>query len=214
MTSFVYFIHDAPSSAIKVGVSKRPLARLAQLRSASSTPLSLVGLVVGGVAQEREIHRLLNAHKVRGEWFEANEVVWCHVRALLAERGVEASAEVDQSTDPLTERARSWVMQLLHEAGGQKAYGDVAQQCGTTPGLIYNLQRKRLKAITARDYEAIRLAAVAMYDRRLDALMAEIALVSDLAAQGLDPVTAKARASALLAEAQGLHATMKAGGAA
>ncbi len=70
-TGFVYLIGHP--RAVKIGWSDRhpgaPGGRLADMQSASSEDLELLGLIEGPFSREREIQNRFSAHRVRGEWF-------------------------------------------------------------------------------------------------------------------------------------------------
>jgi hypothetical protein len=70
--AFVYVI-KGDHGRVKVGVSVDPKARLADLQTASPFKLSLewVGAVASsGFAIEDEAHKILDARRCEGEWFE------------------------------------------------------------------------------------------------------------------------------------------------
>ncbi len=54
---------------VKIGTAADPLARMRQLQTASSHPLSLIGTIRGGRAVERAIHTRYAAFRCSGEWF-------------------------------------------------------------------------------------------------------------------------------------------------
>jgi hypothetical protein len=66
---WVYFIQGG--DRVKVGWSRDVPRRLAQLQTASSEALKLLGTLPGTRERERAIHRMLAAIHVRGEWFHA-----------------------------------------------------------------------------------------------------------------------------------------------
>ena len=69
--SFIYVIRGN-HGLIKIGISTNPSARLAQLQTASATPLKIeyVGaLRCSGYAIEAEAHRTLAGYRLEGEWF-------------------------------------------------------------------------------------------------------------------------------------------------
>jgi hypothetical protein len=77
--SFVYVIEDG-NGRVKIGTSKDPVRRLAQLRSTSVAPLSFAYIGVTpseGYDIESATHRALAGHRVGGEWFNvrADEAV-------------------------------------------------------------------------------------------------------------------------------------------
>lgn len=63
----VYFIQDTGSGAIKIGVSRNPAARLADLQTAHHSELRLLGVMDGMEQQERQLHQQFSC--IRGEWF-------------------------------------------------------------------------------------------------------------------------------------------------
>jgi len=71
---FVYAIRG-DHNLVKIGVSQNPNARLAAMRTASAFPLELcfVGACqTSGIEIEQEAHRLLEAHRTNGEWFDVS----------------------------------------------------------------------------------------------------------------------------------------------
>jgi hypothetical protein len=69
--SFVYVI-EGENGHHKIGVSRDPIARLAQLQTGSHVPLkfSYIGVTPGtGYDIEARAHELLDAHRKQGEWF-------------------------------------------------------------------------------------------------------------------------------------------------
>jgi hypothetical protein len=69
--SFVYVI-EGENGHHKIGVSRDPIARLAQLQTGSHVPLkfSYIGVTPGtGYDIEGRAHELLETHRKQGEWF-------------------------------------------------------------------------------------------------------------------------------------------------
>jgi T5orf172 domain len=120
--SFVYVIRGDHRLA-KIGVTTNPTARLAALRTASGFPLSLA--FAGATASpnsafaiERESHRVLDRHRVEGEWFDipvelAIATVWA-AAASLGERlsDGESGAGIDYQPPvrPLWLRVLMWMI--------------------------------------------------------------------------------------------------------
>lgn len=73
----VYFIQSlGPGSPIKIGVTKDPRARLAQLQTASPYPLSLIGVIPkSGRRVEADLHRRFGEYRITGEWFEPSKEI-------------------------------------------------------------------------------------------------------------------------------------------
>jgi hypothetical protein len=82
----VYFIRDPASRAIKVGYSTDPTKRLAQLQTATSGQLELLGSIPGGKEEEGRIHALLGFQhqRIKGEWFRETEALVAHIASLLS----------------------------------------------------------------------------------------------------------------------------------
>jgi len=88
---FVYVI-QAASGLVKIGVSHDPERRLSTLQTGHPDELRLLGFVSGGRPLEAHLHRMLKAHRVRGEWFRpAPRVV--EVVRLLCSLGERQSRE-------------------------------------------------------------------------------------------------------------------------
>jgi transcriptional regulator with XRE-family HTH domain len=68
----VYFVSRAGDGAIKIGVSRNPASRLAQLRSGSPEQLTLLAVIPGGRKKERELHNRFAEFRIYGEWFAAS----------------------------------------------------------------------------------------------------------------------------------------------
>ena len=67
--SFVYFI-GGDDGLIKIGRSRNPEARAAELQTGSPVPLRVLASVSGDSRLEAQYHRRFADFRVRGEWFE------------------------------------------------------------------------------------------------------------------------------------------------
>lgn len=65
----VYFITCRQTGMVKIGCAYDPFDRLRTLQIGSPTKLKIEALLKGSNKREREIHKLLAKHRVRGEWF-------------------------------------------------------------------------------------------------------------------------------------------------
>src|SRR5512146_364461 len=72
----LYFIYSEEPKSMKVGISTKPLTRLANLSTGSPSRLHLVfySRLFGKVAEET-LHRQLSDHRRTGEWFKWNAEV-------------------------------------------------------------------------------------------------------------------------------------------
>jgi Meiotically up-regulated gene 113 len=69
---FIYVVRG-DHGLLKAGISSNPVARLAQLRTASPFPLEMVYVAVaGGLVEplERRVHAALANNRCNGEWFD------------------------------------------------------------------------------------------------------------------------------------------------
>ena len=75
--SFVYFIQCGKAGPIKIGHSRYPQRRLAQLQTAHSEPLRLLHVEPGDRVDEEGIHAWFAHARVRGEWFRPTlRLIW------------------------------------------------------------------------------------------------------------------------------------------
>jgi hypothetical protein len=95
---FVYLIGQADRedhatiAAVKVGFSKDPWRRLQQLKTASPTPLYIIGRVADQLSErERKIYRQLDPHRINREWFRWSP----RVKSILAEAGFQFEYPVE-----------------------------------------------------------------------------------------------------------------------
>lgn len=68
--AFVYFVQMGEGGPIKIGSAADLGKRVSGLDTASPYPLRLLGVLNGGVALEREMHKRFRAHHMRLEWFQ------------------------------------------------------------------------------------------------------------------------------------------------
>src|SRR3990167_3710274 len=67
----VYFIREVGTEIVKIGSSKRPWHRLAQLQVGSPRNLELVGN--SKIDDEKHYHRRFSKKRIRGEWFRLTD---------------------------------------------------------------------------------------------------------------------------------------------
>lgn len=100
MQNWIYFIEHA--GRIKIGTSANPKSRIAGLGSHYQEPLVFLGCVPGDRSIEKLLHTELAAHRLRGEWFTANDEVRRRIGALLYDHAFRKSEPVAPSTPPPT----------------------------------------------------------------------------------------------------------------
>lgn len=91
----VYCIGSPRSQNVKIGWSRDPVARVAQLQVAHADPLRLLAWFPGSRRDEWIMHRTFAELHIRGEWFENQENHIVASMAAILERhwpAIEASA--------------------------------------------------------------------------------------------------------------------------
>ena len=68
---FVYFVQAGDH--VKIGWSRDPRRRLGSFKVGNAHEVRLLGFVPGTESDEKRLHRVFSAHRVRGEWFKADD---------------------------------------------------------------------------------------------------------------------------------------------
>ena len=71
--SYVYLMHSVKDNLYKIGFSANPIKRLKTLQTGNGNEIKLIGLLRGGVIQEKAIHEYFKDLKIKNEWFKADE---------------------------------------------------------------------------------------------------------------------------------------------
>jgi len=74
----IYFIQDTATNKIKIGVSQKPMERLAGLQTACVGKLILIGVMDGARQEEIALHEQFTQH--RGEWFDPTTDLLTYIR--------------------------------------------------------------------------------------------------------------------------------------
>lgn len=82
----VYFIRDASTGRVKIGHGRDPWRRLTMLQTGCPGELTLLAIIEGGEATERELHERFAEHRARGEWFHYRGALGNYLDALPAPR--------------------------------------------------------------------------------------------------------------------------------
>lgn len=69
--SFIYFIECA--GFVKIGISTRPQKRFVGIRVSNPLDCILIGIMKGGIEEERRIHEFVKSHHHRGEWYRLTD---------------------------------------------------------------------------------------------------------------------------------------------
>jgi len=97
---FVYFVTEETPGGLehlKIGRSKTPENRIADMQIGNSRQLTLVGCLEGGADLERSFHRLFGPLRHRGEWFLYTEPLKAVVGCLDFWKPIEV-VEVEEPT--------------------------------------------------------------------------------------------------------------------
>lgn len=71
INGYIYLIHAENSTHYKIGFTSRdPFVRLKELQTGSSVPLTLIHFWKGSLANEHDIHNMLQQFRIQGEWFD------------------------------------------------------------------------------------------------------------------------------------------------
>ena len=79
----VYFVKCG--SSVKVGYSRSvgsAWERMKNMQTGNPTELEMVKVVLGGLTEERKIHRLFETYLIRGEWYKFDPMVETIINAL------------------------------------------------------------------------------------------------------------------------------------
>lgn len=72
---YLYFVRSTIGGPVKIGVSKYPKTRLAQMQAVCPFPLEIIALIEAGFTKEREYHQAFAGVRLHGEWFEATDEI-------------------------------------------------------------------------------------------------------------------------------------------
>jgi hypothetical protein len=111
MIGFVYAIESG--DAVKIGWAGDPFRRLSELNVGSPDDHKLLGYIPATKDQERELHGLCAAHRIRGEWFRKEGPVLFFVESL---------PPIKPRNIPVTVDGES-IGKLIDELGGALAVG-------------------------------------------------------------------------------------------
>lgn len=93
---FIYFVEAEGCGRLKIGFSKTPERRIADLRTMGGAPINVLAVVYGCQKTERRLHECFKAERQHGEWFAISErlqrfVKSCQALGRLPERWPRAT---------------------------------------------------------------------------------------------------------------------------
>lgn len=71
----IYFIYNPLNELVRIGRSKQVKQLLSSLKMNSGIEMELLGVIVGGAAEEKKLHQRYQEDHVRGEWYRLTEEI-------------------------------------------------------------------------------------------------------------------------------------------
>jgi hypothetical protein len=105
----IYFVFSPSQKAIKIGFSTDVAQRIADLNTALSEPLILLGTLPGVMDDEKQLHRLFASWRLSGEWFTDDGVIRDFVVASLDRMDVTVEAVLTWLTERGLEEFRLYL---------------------------------------------------------------------------------------------------------
>lgn len=126
----VYVIRAGDDGAVKIGVARNVLRRIATLQNAHPSPLTLLRAVQGGVREEQRLHAKFAQHRIGGEWFSPVQEV------------LDAGSDM-LSVDPTVDNPDPFLRCPLTvwRENERKTCADVARILGVEPNAISRYER-------------------------------------------------------------------------
>ncbi len=159
MGTGVYFLRNDANGAIKIGMSRRPVTRIGSIKTASTDPITVLGVIEGDRQVEAALHREFAHLKLKGEWFRGAPELLSHIAKI--SRPLADFAGSPREQDAHTKQAAKWVADMVerHAADAKitrkAARAELAELAGLSPNVLLNLESGRLAEITASAYCAI-----------------------------------------------------------
>lgn len=100
-TSWVYFI-QAATGDVKIGYAGNPRSRMADMQTAHSKPLKLLGAIPGDMTVERSLHKKFAHLRLMGEWFKPEPILMSFIEGACFGRDVTDSGGPDTAVAPIT----------------------------------------------------------------------------------------------------------------
>lgn len=97
-STWVYFIQDSHSGAIKIGKANRPEKRLKALQTGAPYPLSLLGVITADESTESTLHERFGHLLIRGEWFRPEPELLAFVNRWAADPDSEGHQLLSKET--------------------------------------------------------------------------------------------------------------------
>lgn len=180
----IYFLKRS-DGLVKIGYSSRVQSRISEL-SGSHGDLEIIRIINGDRKREAQIHNLCRKHNEYGEWFRDSADLRKIIEEIddgevsVAETTAERKAWAEyekQVLDQVIENSKQLV-HIEYGANGNlrlEAVKTVSERYGIPYSPLYHILYGRARVVSAPLAEKIRVALQDSRQRRLDALLADIA---------------------------------------
>ena len=74
----IYLIADLEQMVCKIGYAGNPNHRIKQLQTGNANELILMQVIPGDKPKETELHNKFKEFRLKGEWFEFNNIIQNH----------------------------------------------------------------------------------------------------------------------------------------
>lgn len=118
----VYFVTCREASAVKIGYSVEPAARLPEIQWGCPLPLTLEAVVPGDHQEEARFHRWFEEDRITGEWFRLTEMI----ELVIKMNAVEHVTGIKRRRNSKPRNPRQW----HHKSAEQKYEALMAEMRG------------------------------------------------------------------------------------
>ncbi len=96
--SWVYFIGEADSDLVKIGIAKSPVARRCGMQTGNPRALRIERVIFGDQRTEQLLHKAFSSSRVKGtaEWFHGRQEIF-NVASEIAQRQADSALDADMT---------------------------------------------------------------------------------------------------------------------
>ncbi len=217
MSGFVYFLSNG-AAAIKIGFSRTPEHRFAQLRlEQPQYQLSVIATVPGSFALEKHLHNMLAAHRLFGEWFADCDAVRVAMDDIIAAGPVAIGFREDREPEfspHVYEAIRLVEIILTHCPAAPRArtkdkWEAVERALGIPKKLLWKLHYRPTPDIFTSELFALRVAALRAIDMAVGKATEDRAYVHGLISEHEQALERIKQTEATIAEGESLLANLR-----
>lgn len=138
MTKYVYFIQQGVNGPIKIGTALNPIDRMINLQRGSGYKLVLLGVIKGGVAAEKILHKRFGHLNIHHEWFSPGDDLKCFISesAVKIDTPHLDEGQVVKSPRKTSNKNKSLLATSLSIAQGRKTIDEFSTEIGLSSGPI------------------------------------------------------------------------------